>query len=177
MFKEPYPAWMPEDSMIVYKTDDEIARMRAAGRVVAEALNAMKEAIIPGKTTTNDLENVAVKVLTKYNASSPFLGYSPAQHPPFPAWTCISVNDQVVHGIPGRRVLCEGDIVGCDVGACVNGYFADGAWTFGVGRLRPDADRLLKVTEEALYIGIAEARPGKTIGDIGFVINRFVRKS
>src|SRR5437016_4258456 len=97
------PAWVDSDdaSAIVLKTSAEIAQMRAAGRVVAEALEAMKRSIVPGRTTTNDLELVAVEVLSKYRAGSPFLGYQPPNHPPFPAWTCISVNEQVVHGVPG----------------------------------------------------------------------------
>src|SRR5207247_8405146 len=138
----------------------EIAQMRAAGSVVAEALEAMRRAIVPGRTTTNDLELVAVEVLSKYRAGSPFLGYQPPNHPPFPAWTCISVNEQVVHGVPGRRVLQEGDIVGCDVGASVNGYFADGAWTFTVGRVSTAAERLLRSSDEALYVRVDKCRVG-----------------
>ena len=165
------------EAEIILKGPDELARMRAAGKVVARALNAMRDAIVPGKTTTNDLEIVAVKILSEAGASSPFLGYQPINHPPFPAWTCISVNEQVVHGVPGRRVLQEGDIVGCDVGANVGGFFADGAWTFPVGTVSREADRLLKVTEEALWIGIGEARAGNYVGDISQAIHRFVRKN
>src|SRR5437763_10006069 len=139
------------ERMVVLKTEDEIAKMRAAGRVVHKALQAMGEAIVPGKTTTHDLEQVAIRILSEHKAESPFLGYAPHNHPPYPAWTCISVNEQVVHGIPGRRVLEEGDIVSCDVGAKLNGWYADSAWTFPVGRVSPQVDRLLKVGEEALY--------------------------
>jgi methionyl aminopeptidase len=153
-------AWTEAESQISLKRPEELEKMRAAGRVVARALNAMRDAILPGKTTTNDLELVAVKVLGAAGASSPFLGYQPIHHPPYPAWTCISVNEEVVHGVPGRRVLQEGDIVGCDVGACVGGFYADGAWTFPVGRVSREAERLLKVTEEALWIGISQAKVG-----------------
>ena len=163
--------------MVLLKSSEEIAKMRAAGRLVDMALEAMKDAIVPGKTTTNDLERVAVRVLSQHGASSPFLGYSPSEHPPFPAWTCISVNEQVVHGVPGRRVLQEGDIVGCDVGAILSGYYADGAWTFPVGRVSPSVDRLLKISEEALYKGIDQARAGNTVGDVSHTIERFVRKN
>src|SRR5689334_22248647 len=107
--------------MVLLKSEREIERMNAAGKVVHRALKEMGEAIVPGKTTTYDLEQIAVRILSEAGASSPFLGYAPHDHPPFPAWTCISVNDQVVHGIPGRRVLQNGDIVKCDVGAEING--------------------------------------------------------
>ncbi len=163
--------------MIIRKTPDEINKMRAAGCIVDAALRAMRDAIVPGKTTTNDLENVAIHVLSEHGATSPFLGYAPHEHPPFPAWTCISVNEQVVHGVPGRRVLKDGDIVGCDVGVNLNGYYADGAWTFPVGRVSPATERLLKVGEEALYRGIEQARAGKRLGDISAAIERFVRKN
>lgn len=162
--------------MIILKTAAEIAIMRAAGRIVFEALQAMREAIIPGKSTTSDLERAATDVLSKYNADPAFLGYAPHDHPPFPAWTCISVNEQVVHGVPSRRILQEGDIVSCDVGARLNGYYADSAWTFPVGRLTPSADRLLKVTEEALYKGLAQAKPGNRVGDIANAVERHARK-
>jgi methionyl aminopeptidase len=164
-------------SNIILKSAADLERMRASGRVVARALNAMRDAIVPGKTTTNDLELIAVKVLSEAGASSPFLGYQPVNHPPYPAWTCISVNEEVVHGVPGRRVLVEGDIVGCDVGANVSGFYADGAWTFPVGRVSRDAERLLKVSEEALWVGIEQARVGRRVGDISHAIQRFVRKN
>lgn len=160
--------------MIILKTPREVEKMRAAGRVVYEALQAMQRAIVPGQTTTYDLEQIAVQVLTRYGASSPFLGYAPMNHPPFPAWTCISVNEEVVHGIPGRRVLREGDIVSCDVGACLNGYYADSAWTFPVGRVSEEVARLLRVTREALYKGIAQAKVGNRLGDVGHAIYRHV---
>ena len=171
------PVLTNDDSGIILKGPDELARMRASGRVVARALNAMRDAIVPGVTTTNDLENVAVRILSEAGASSPFLGYQPMNHPPYPAWTCISVNEEVVHGVPGRRVLREGDIVGCDVGANVAGFYADGAWTFPIGRLTKEADRLLKVAEEALWIGIEQAKVGRHVGDISHAIQRFVRKN
>jgi methionyl aminopeptidase len=132
----------------------------------------MGEAILPGKSTTSDLERVAISIIGGSGGSSAFLGYAPMDHPPFPAWTCISVNEEVVHGIPNRRVLQEGDVVSCDVGVELHGVFADAAWTFPVGRVRPEVDRLLHVTEEALYLGIAEARHGRRVGDISHAIER-----
>jgi methionyl aminopeptidase len=163
--------------MIILKTPEEIEKMRIAGRVVYAALQAMQNAIVPNRTTTYELEQVAVQVLAAHGASSPFLGYAPANHPPYPAWTCISVNEEVVHGIPGRRVLCEGDIVSCDVGVKLNGYYADSAWTFPVGRVAPEVTRLLKVTREALYKGIAQAKAGNRLGDVGHAIYRHVAQN
>jgi methionyl aminopeptidase len=163
--------------MVILKSPEEIERMRAAGRVVHKALQAMRAAIVPGKSTTHELEEAAIDVLAQHGADSPFLGYAPHSHPPFPAWTCISVNEQVVHGIPGRRVLQEGDIVSCDVGVRLNGYYADSAWTFPVGRVSSEADRLLRVTEEALYKGLAQAKAGNTLGDVGHAIERHARQN
>jgi methionyl aminopeptidase len=160
--------------MVILKTASEIEKMKVAGRVVYQALQAMKDAIVPGQTTTYDLEKTAIEVLNSHGATSPFLGYAPHSHPPYPAWTCISVNEEVVHGIPGRRVLQEGDIVSCDVGVQLNGYYADSAWTFPVGQISEEAQRLLKVTREALYKGIAQAKAGNRVGDIGHAIERYV---
>ncbi len=170
-------AWVEPGAEVILKSAADIARMQAAGKIVDTALKTMRDSIVPGKTTTNDLEMVAVKVLSQHGAGSPFLGYSPEGHPPYPAWTCISVNEQVVHGVPGRRVLNEGDIVGCDVGASINGYFADGAWTFPVGRVSASTERLLRISEEALYIGIEQCRVGKFTGDISHAIEKFIRKN
>jgi methionyl aminopeptidase len=162
--------------MIVTKSPSEIAKMRSAGRVVHSALQAMRSAIAPG-ATTYDLEQAAIEVLTRNGAASPFLGYAPSDHPPYPAWTCISVNEQVVHGIPGRRVMQAGDIVSCDVGAVLDDYYADSAWTFPVGAVSADAERLLRVGEAALHEGIAQARAGNRVGDIGHAIERYVARA
>ncbi len=150
--------------------------MRAAGRVVAYTLAAMRDAIVPGVTTTMDLERAAEQAITSKGATSAFVGYAPDGHPPYPAWTCISVNEEVIHGIPGKRVLYEGDVVGCDVGVRLDGYYADSARTFPVGRIAPETEKLLAVTEEALFEGIAQARAGNRVGDIGAAIERHVRK-
>ncbi len=163
--------------MILLKSEEEIVKIKAAGKVVHEALQAMKAAIVPGTSTTYDLEKAAVEVMGKYGADSAFLGYAPHGHPPYPAYTCISVNNEVVHGIPGRRVLVEGDIVSCDVGVKLNGYFGDSAWTFPVGKISPVADRLLKVTEESLYKGISKLRAGVRLGDVGFVVERHAKQA
>lgn len=158
------------------KTPDEIAKIRAAGRIVRYALMAMRDAIVPGVSTTLDLERAAARAITEKGGTSAFLGYAPMGHPPYPAWTCISVNEEVIHGIPGRRRLEAGDIVGCDVGVKLDGYYADSAWTFPVGQIGPETERLLAVAEEALYEGIAQAKTGNRVGDIGAAIERHVRR-
>lgn len=137
----------------------------------------MRDAIVPEVTTTADLERVAAQEITKHGAVSAFLGYAPAGQPPYPAWTCISVNEVVIHGIPSPRVLHSGDVVSCDVGVRLDGYYADAAWTYPVGRVAPEVDKLLKVGEEALYAGISQARAGKHVGDIGHAIEKTVRRA
>jgi methionyl aminopeptidase len=157
--------------MIILKSRAEIAKMRAAGRIVHKVLQETGKAVAPG-VTTGELEDIASRIISESGGSSPFLGYAPVGHPPYPAWTCISVNEEIVHGIPGRRVLKEGDIVTIDCGVELNGYMADSAWTFPVGRVSPQTQRLLKVTEEALYKGIAQARPGHRLSDISRAVQR-----
>ena len=158
------------------KTPDEIGKMQAAGRIVRYALMAMQDAIGPGVSTTMDLERAAAQAITEMGGTPAFLGYAPMGHPPYPAWTCISVNEEVIHGIPRQRVLEHGDIVGCDVGVKLNGYYADSAWTFPVGRIEPETERLLAAAEQALYEGIAQAKTGNRVGDIGHAIERHVRR-
>lgn len=155
--------------MIPIKRPADIERMRAAGRIVARALREMQEAIVPGKTTPLDLDAIAVRIIEESGGVPSFLGYRN-----YPAATCISVNDQVVHGIPNAKPLQEGDIVGLDLGVCLDGWHADSAWTCPVGAISPVAQRLLNVTKEALYQGIAKARVGARVGDISAAIQRYV---
>src|SRR5205807_4944429 len=122
--------------------------------------------------STAELDAIATKVLARSGARSNFLHYG---QPPYPAVICTSVNDEIVHGIPTKkRILAEGDIVGIDAGAIVDGWHADAAITVPVGRVSRDAARLIEVTEEALRIGIASARVGARIGDIGAAIEEYV---
>jgi methionyl aminopeptidase len=160
-----------ESGKIHLKTHQEIEKIRAAGRVVNRVLKTCGAAVRPG-ITTGELEDIASRIISESGGTSPFLGYAPTGHPPYPAYTCISLNDEIVHGIPGRRALKEGDIVTIDCGVELNGFIADSAWTFGVGQLSPQAERLLKVTEEALYRGIAQAKPGKRVVDISKAVQR-----
>jgi methionyl aminopeptidase len=155
--------------VIHLKRPEEIEKMRAAGKVVAQALKAMNEAIVPGKTTMLELDAIAAKIIEDAGGSPSFLGYKG-----YPAATCISINEVVVHGIPSERVLQEGDIVGLDLGVCLDGWIGDSAWTFPVGEISPDAQRLLNVTRESLYQGIAKAKIGNRIGDISHAVQKYV---
>jgi methionyl aminopeptidase len=149
------------------KTPDEIKKMRTSGRMVAEILQMLREAVRPGITTA-DLDAIAEREIRRRGAAPAFKGYG---DPPFPGSICVAINEQVVHGIPSRRqILREGDIVGIDTGLVYKGWFGDSCITVPVGTITPEAQRLLKVTEECLYLGIAQARAGNTVGDIGHAI-------
>ncbi len=151
--------------------------MREAGRVVARALDAVQEAAEAG-IEVRELDAVAARVLKENGARSNFLGYRPSWAPmPFPATLCVSVNDVVVHGIPGRQVLKEGDLVSIDFGAEVGGYHGDAARSFTVGAADPGAQRLMDVTREALERAIAAAVPGGRLGDISHAVERTARKA
>jgi len=158
--------------MIYLKKRSEIDRMRETGRLVYKVIHETAKLLAPG-VTTGELEDYAVRLISENGGSSPCLGYAPVGHPPYPAWTCISVNEEVVHGVPGRRVIKEGDLVTIDCVAELNGWLADSAWTFPVGKISPQAERLLKVTQEALFKGIAQAKPGNRTGDIGYAVQRY----
>ncbi|MFG2988713.1 type I methionyl aminopeptidase [Streptomyces sp. NPDC048257] len=161
--------------MVKLKTDREIDEMRAAGRVVARALAAVREAAHVGVALL-DLDRVAREVLREVGASSPFLGYRPKFAPvPFPAVVCISVNDAIVHGIPGDYRLRDGDLVSADFGAKLGGWAGDAAVSFTVGRARPADLRLIETSEAALAAGIAAAVPGNRIGDIAHAIGTTCR--
>ncbi len=154
--------------MILLKKEKELAIMRECGRIVALSLQKMAEAIHPG-VTTMELNKIGEEVLRQCGATPSFKGYRG-----FPAGVCISVNCEVVHGIPGRRKLREGDIVSLDVGAYLSGYHGDGAWTYPVGEVSSEARNLLRVGEYALYKGIEKARVGNRVGDISHAIQDFV---
>lgn len=156
--------------MVTLKTASEAAKMREAGKIVAQMLAETRAAAKPG-VSTGELDRIARDVIKRHNAVSSFLGYS---HPPFPATICTSINEEIVHGIPsGKRKLREGDILGIDAGAIVDGWHADAAITVCIGDVSPEARRLVETTEEALRLGIAAARTSGRIGDIGAAIQRF----
>ena len=162
------------ESQINIKTPEEIAIMREAGRINAEALAAAKAIIRPGVTTA-DLNAAAEDVLKKYGVISPFKNY-PGPYP-YPASTCVSVNEELVHGIPGKRKLKEGDIVTMDCGAIYQGYVGDSAFTAGVGEISEVARRLLEVTEQSLYEGIAKIRAGNHLGDVSSAVQQYVERN
>ncbi len=159
------------DRQINIKTPAELKIMREAGRINAIVLAKVKELLQPGMTTA-DLNAAAEDTLKSYNCVSPFKGYG---RPPFPASITVSINDEMVHGIPNpKRKLKEGDIVSVDCGTIYEGYVADSAFTAGVGEISPEAANLLKVTEEALYAGIQKMRKGNRTGDVSAAIQNFV---
>src|SRR5438552_7298774 len=151
------------------KSRDEIAVMDRANRVVLEILEIMRAMVKPGVTTAQ-LNAVAEEELAKRGAKSPFKGYSPMGLPPYPAVVCSSVNDVIVHGIPNRTKLQEGDILGLDFGAVLDGFVGDGAITVAVGEVAPRAAELVKTTRECLQLAIEEMRPGRHLGDIGAAV-------
>jgi len=161
---------MTRDGNIHIKTPEEIALMREAGRVNSLALAAVRALLQPGVTTA-DLNAAAEEVLQKHNAYSPFKNYG---RPPYPASVCVSVNEQLVHGIPGKRKLQAGDIVSVDCGTVLEGYVGDSAFTAGVGEISPEARNLIEVTEQALLVGISMMRAGNKTGDVSAAIQQFV---
>jgi methionyl aminopeptidase len=153
------------------KSPAELQIMREAGRINAMALAATKALLQPGVTTA-DLNAAAEEVLRKHGCKSPFKGYG---YPPFPASITVSINEELVHGIPSKkRKLKAGDIVSVDCGTVFDGFVADSAYTAGVGEISPEAQALLEVTEGALYAGIAQMRAGKRTGDVSAAIQQYV---
>ena len=154
--------------MIVLRTAKEIDMMRKACQISAEALQLAGESVRPG-ITTYEIDQIAYRYIKKQGAEPNFLNYSG-----FPATACISINDEVIHGIPSKkRVLKEGDIVSIDLGAKVNGYNGDNAATFACGVISDEAKRLCDTTRESLYLGIEQAVAGNRIGDIAFAIQSY----
>lgn len=154
--------------MIIIKNDIEIEYMRSAGRLVGETLAKLEEVIKPGITTA-ELNRIAEEFITKHNAKPSFKGYHG-----FPASICTSVNDEVVHGIPARRVLQEGDIISIDCGAILNGYQGDAARTIGVGKISKEAETLIKVTKDSFFKGVEKAVAGNRLTDISSTIQTYV---
>jgi methionyl aminopeptidase len=155
--------------MIVCRSSAELEQMREAGRLVGEVLTELAAAVAPGVSTA-DLDELAEKRIRQAGATPAFKGYHG-----YPATICASINDEVIHGIPsGRRVLNEGDIISIDVGASLDGYFGDSALTLAVGKISEPAAALLRVTEEALYKAIDEAKSGNRVSDIGHAVQKHV---
>ncbi len=150
--------------MITIRSERELALLEEASQVVLETLELIEKAVAPG-VTTEELDRLAEAEIRRRGAKPAFLGYRG-----YPKTLCTSVNDEVVHGIPGKRALKDGDIVGVDCGAVVGGYFGDASRTLPVGRIDPDKAKLLEVTRLGLEAGIAAARPGNRVSDIGAAV-------
>lgn len=154
--------------MIILKSPEEIEAMRRAGRVVADAHRRLAEVLKPGMTT-QDVDDFVASVLKEHGATPSFKGYQG-----FPANVCVSINEEVVHGIPGNRVLAEGDIVSVDIGAIVDGYHGDAAWSYAIGQVDPQSQALLEVGEQSLYAAIEQAKVGNRLSDIGHAVQTYV---
>src|SRR6185295_17540824 len=152
--------------MIILKTPEEIQIMERASKLVAETLQALKREVRAG-VTTDTLDRIAEEFIVARGGKPAFKGYRN-----YPKTLCVSVNDQVVHGIPSKRVINEGDIVGLDLGAIVDGFYGDSAMTLAVGAVPPRVAELLRVTEEALYAGIGAAVIGNRLSDISHAVQR-----
>lgn len=156
--------------MVVLRSRKEIEGLRRAGELVARVFEMLRPRVGPG-VRLDELDGAVEAFLLARGAESPYRGYRPAPSvPPFPGAICASVNEQVVHGIPSRRKLRGGDVVGIDVGAVLGGWVGDACYTYPVGEVTPAARRLLDVTGECLDAGVAEVRPGGRLGDVGAAI-------
>ncbi|MRX72523.1 type I methionyl aminopeptidase [Bacillus lacus] len=156
--------------MIICKTPREIDIMREAGRIVALTHQELKKSIVPG-ISTRELDAIAEKFIRNHDAIPSFKGYNG-----FRGSICASVNEELVHGIPGERVLRDGDIISVDIGAKFNGYHGDSAWTYPVGNINDETQKLLDVTEESLYRGLTEAKPGERLSNISHAIQTYAEE-
>ncbi len=157
--------------MILLKTDAEVAEMRVAGEIVAGAHKRVREFLKPG-VTTGEIDREIEAFIRERGGEPAFKGYRG-----YPASSCLSVNDEVVHGIPGKKALRQGDIIGVDIGVKAGGFYADAAQTLPVGTIDSEAARLLRVTKEALYLGIDRARAGNRLGDVSHAIQMHVESA
>ena len=154
--------------MIILKSPEEVKKMEQPCLIVAKTLDYLKDVVRPG-ITTMEIERLADDYIRSNSATPAFKGYRG-----YPASICASVNNEVIHGIPSRRVLEEGDILGIDLGSYKDGFYGDAAFTFPVGKISPEVEKLLRVTEEALYRGIENAREDNRVSDISHAIQKYV---
>lgn len=157
--------------MIITKSNAELEIMREAGRIVALTHQEIAKVLEAG-ITTKEIDAIAEKIIRKYGATPSFKGYGG-----FPGSICTSVNEELVHGIPGKRKLQDGDIITLDIGACVRGYHGDSAWTYAIGNISEEDKRLMEVTEESLYAGLAKAKPNARLSDISHAIQTHVEQA
>ena len=160
------------DRGIEIKTPDQIEKMRVAGLLTGQTLEVLRDAVRPG-VTTGELDAIAEDHIRSGGGIPSFKGYS---QPPFPGSICASVNDQVVHGIPGDRVLAEGDVISIDCGAIVDGWHGDAAITVAVGQVPPEVTELMRVTEGSMWAGFAAARLGGRVSDISHAVETYIRE-
>ena len=153
--------------MVTIKSPREIELLKVAGEITGSTHNYLKPYIKPG-ITTKELGKLAEEYILSRGATPSFKGYDG-----FPGSICISINEEVVHGIPGNRKLKEGDIVTLDIGACWKGYHGDSAWTYAVGKISKEKQKLMDVTKESLFKGLEQIKPGNRIGDIGHAIQEY----
>lgn len=158
--------------MIIYKSKEEIEKMALSGRLVAEVISELKKNIQAGMSTF-ELDRIAEDLITRRHARPAFKGYKKGAFT-YPCTLCTSINDQVVHGIPSKRKLKEGDLISIDVGVLLDGYYGDSAFTWGVGEVSDETGKLLRITEEALGLGIDQVVEGNHLSDIGHAIQAFV---
>jgi methionyl aminopeptidase len=156
--------------LITIKSEEEVKIMREAGRVVGQTLQLLVEAVKPG-VVVKELDKIVRKEYARRGVIPTFLGYA---QPPYPATVCVSINEDLVHGIPGNRVIKQGDIVSIDLGATYKGFVGDSALTVGVGEITPEAQRLIDVTRESLWRGIKAARPGVRLGVVSNAIGEYI---
>lgn len=156
--------------MISIKTPEEIELLRIAGEITGDTHNYLKKFIKPG-ITTGELDKLAYDYILSRDCTPSFKGYDG-----FPGTICASVNDEVVHGIPGNRVLQEGDIITLDIGACYKGYHGDSAWTYPVGKISKKCEDLLEWTRESLFEGLSVIKDGAHVGDIGAAVSKCARR-
>jgi methionyl aminopeptidase len=157
--------------MVICKSSSELDLMREAGRIVALTHQGLAKLVQPG-ITTRELDAAAENLIRKYDATPSFKGYGG-----FPGSICASVNDELVHGIPGDRVLNDGDIISIDVGANYKGYHGDSAWTYAVGTITELDKKLMDVTEESLYKGLEQAKPDARLSNISYAIQQYVENA
>ena len=156
--------------MIITKNQREIDLMREAGRIVALVHQKMAEVIQPGITTL-ELNAIAEKIILDHGAKPSFKNYNG-----FPASICTSINEQIVHGIPSKYALKEGDIISIDVGACYKGYHGDSAWTYAVGNISDEAKRVMEATKGSLFAGLAMVKPGNRLSDISHAVEVYLKE-
>ena len=157
--------------MILLKSPAEVREMKAPAEILVGAHRKVRE-IVKAGVTTREIDRIVEAYIREQGGVPAFKGYRG-----FPGSVCASVNEEVVHGIPGDRVLNDGDIIGVDIGVKSGGFYSDSAQTLAVGRITPEAERLLAVTRSSLYAGIAEVRPGNRVGDVSWAIQRFVENA